>query len=131
MVAKRKRNTKYDPKNTNNNFKGYVKCDISKLERQDYLTWAKDKDLPFFWDILTRLVDSDYKLAIKPDNYGGGVMASLTCASTGKDDEGLVLTARAPDMDNAVMLLVYKHVVVLDGQWAAWQDENKEENEWA
>jgi len=127
----RKKPTQSRPKRTKaKEFRGYVKYEITKDEKVEYLEWAGGTEIEFLWLELEQLVDSGYKFATKTDSYGGGVQASLTCAEDTNDDCGLVLTARAPDLRNAMLLLLYKHLHLLKGEWSIYHDETKAVSEW-
>ena len=129
-MVKKARETKYDPKKSGGEFVGYVKHNLSRDEKKDYLEWVEDKSPEYLWERLEELVDSYYKFSCKEDSYGGGVMCSLTCANKTSQDCGLVLTARAPDLYNAALLLLYKHIVLLSGEWFIFHQENAKIDAW-
>jgi len=115
---------------TNNGFRGYVNYDITAGEKKKFLAWVEDVTSDGLWLDLERVVDNGYKFSTKTDNYGGGVQAALTCGEKTNDDCGLVLTARAPDLLNAMLLLLYKHNVLLGGKWSTYHDQSKKISEW-
>lgn len=129
-MAKRKRETKFDPPSSKDGFVGYVNYNISKAEKAKYLKWVAELDSDWFWSELSRLIGHGFKFSCKPDTYGGGVQAALTCSDSGSNDDGLVLTARAPDTANAIMLLLFKNAELLGGMWFAHFETNKEIDEW-
>jgi len=115
---------------SNNGFVGFVNHRLSATDKERFDEWLKEVELTGVWGDLERLVDSHYKLSFKHDDYGGGVQASLTCADTKSSDYGLCLTARAPDFDNAVKLLLFKHFWLLGGEWFLFYQDASKPSQW-
>ncbi len=130
-MVKKKLVSKKPPRQSKlDEFRGYVNLDINRDEKGEFLVWSEKTDAEFVWLELEQLVDDDYKFATKTDTYGGGVQCSLTCAEKSNDDYNLCLTARAPDLRNAMLLVLYKHLVLLKGEWSVYHDQTKAVSEW-
>ena len=129
-MAKRKRNTAYDPKLDADEFRGFLRHSLTKQDKQDYMTWTEKARPDLVWDFLAERVDSFYVFSIKHDSYGGGVMAALTDKNPKSGGVGIVLTARAPDVYNAVMLLVWKANEVFPEEWNIYFDAQEEVDVW-
>lgn len=82
------------------------------------------------WDAIERLVDSDYKLSIAHDEYNQCVSAQLACRNKKHADYKLILSGRAPDAYNAVRVVLFKHIVLLHGDWKAFHEREVERDVW-
>ena len=129
-MATKKRNTQYDAKKAGEKFVGFVNYTLTKDDKAAYEKWAEGKTLEDAFSEIERLVDSFYTFSLKHDNFGGGVQCNLKCANEGEPDYGLVLTARAPDVFNAIMLALWKHVVLFAGGWYPWFVEKETKSMW-
>jgi len=130
MATKRKRNTAYDKPKKNGGFRGFIKHSLTESEKADFDAWAEVATPDMYWDTVAELIAADYKFGIRKDSYGGGVQANLTCADPEHPDNGLCLTARAPDMKNATMLLLWKHVVLFDCEWNEYYESSDTKSAW-
>ena len=112
----------------NDNFKGYIQHTLTKEEKDNYDLWLiVDDDI---WNDLQVLVDNGYKVGIGYDGYNQTFQCSLTCNNSKDDNFGWVLVARAPDVYNCVRLVLYKHLVLLMGDWSTFHERAKESREW-
>lgn len=114
--------------NGNGGFKlvGYVRCELSVSDKQAYREWEPLHTDAECYAILVKLVDSGYLLKI--GESGNGYQASLCAATTGRPWDGYVLVSHAGSGSRAAMLLVYKHEVLLNGDWEAFIDDNGEDS---
>ena len=129
-MAKKQAQQKLTPTKRNDDFRGYLKCNITKEEKEQFHEWAEKAGMENILSTIARLVDADYKFSVKTDSYGGGVQAALTCADPNNEDQGLCLTARAPDFENAIMLLMFKHIELLRSEWDLHYQDSREISEW-
>jgi len=104
------------------NFKGFIQHSLVAEERQAYDSWVTT--YADFWDDCERIADSGYKLSCSWDNYNNTMQASLTCNNEKLPDFGWVLVARAPDVFNALNLLLFKHLVLLGGDWSEFHERS-------
>lgn len=130
MATKRKRNTAYDPPKNNGGFVGYVDCRLTSDDKARFDVWCQETVSDGWVTFLDTKMDDDYTFSLKHDNYGGGVQASLMCKLKSSPDNGLVLTARAPDVWNAMMLLVFKATEMMTEDWVNYVDLSKERDQW-
>jgi hypothetical protein len=77
--------------------------------------------------IIGNFVDEGYKISIGHDNYGGGFQAFATSAVKDGPNFGWTLTARAPDVEQALGMLAYKHFTLFNRQWPKEVAVNKGE----
>jgi len=113
--AKAEKDDRFFPSKGGNNFKGFVRHNLSVDEKASYDTWAET--YTDFWMDVERLVDSGYKFSVAYDGYNKTVQAMLTCNDEKNPDFGWVLAARAPSPSEAMSLLMFKHFVLLHGSW--------------
>jgi len=96
-------------------FKGYIKADLQKSERDDFNEWSRGKDMGDVLEWMCSTVDDGYKIILGINK--AGLCASMHNVDGEKDSKGYILTAYASTMDQACLLLFYKHVHKLDGHW--------------
>jgi len=106
--------------------KGYVRCELSKSDKAAYVEWEAGHSDTECYGVLVKLADSGYLL--KVGESGNGHQASLSAYSTGNAWDGYVLVSHASNAQRAVMLLVYKHTVLLDADWEAFIGDGGEED---
>ena len=116
--------------NYTNGFKGFVTHRLTEEEKGQFMVWSESVDVDYVWLQVDELQDSDYVLSVKHDGYGGGVQASLTCKNKNSDDLGYCLTARAPESYNAVLLLLFKHFVLLKQSWLDFHESGTQVDMW-
>ena len=73
---------------------------------------------------IERLVDSSYKFSWASDAEGDGAKATLTRQ---EDGEVFVLTGRGGSPLAALYALLYRHLVIMGGDWANSRDESEGE----
>jgi len=114
----------------NGDFSGFVNHEMTRDEKNQYEQWSMAVDDASLLDYLQELVDNGYKISLKYDGRNKTYQCSLTCSNPNHDDFGLVLTARAPDMFNLLRVAVFKHFVLLRGDWLTFQNTVHEERQW-
>lgn len=112
------KDARFFPAKGGNNFKGFVRHNLSVEDKAAYDTWVQT--YKGFWDDVERLVDSGYKISVAYDGYNKTVQAMLTCNDEKNEDFGWVLAARAPTAVDAMTLLMFKHFQLLGGTWVAF-----------
>jgi hypothetical protein len=103
------------------NLRGYLRCELSADDKEHFRGWEADNGGAAAFEALVKAVDSGYLL--KVGESGQGYQASLCAATTGKEWDGYVLTAHAASGQRAAALLVFKHGVLMQGNWSAWLTE--------
>lgn len=72
-------------------------------------------------EVLARISDlmlAGYRLSVSFDDYSQAMQASLVCADDASPDYGCGMSARHPDLDLALLSLLYKAtVLVKPGHW--------------
>ena len=112
------------------NFKGFIKHNLTAEEKDDFMGWLDKQDPTSFFLFAHEQVDSGYVISLKYDDYNETYQASMTCRNRAHDNFGFVLVARAPETGTAAFLLMYKHLVLLGGNWLAFHEREKEDRVW-
>jgi hypothetical protein len=114
-------------KNGSGGFKleGYARCELSASDKDAFRLWEQDHTPEWAYGILVKLVDSGYLLKI--GEQGNGFQASLCAASTGKPWDGHVLVAHAGAGARSALLLVFKHEVLMRGDWEPFVGDGGED----
>jgi hypothetical protein len=95
---------------------GYVRCDLGKSDREPFRLWQGAQSDAALFDMLVKLCDSGYLL--KSGVGKEGHQASLSACDTGSECDGYVLAAFASEGRDALALLLYKHHILLEGDWS-------------
>lgn len=114
--------------NGENGFRGFIRHTITNEEKARYDGWGySDDDL---WADIQRLVDSGYSVSFKWDEYNEAHQCSFKCSNKKDVNDGWCMVARAPDIYNAIRLALYKHLVLMEGDWSAWHEREREKGGW-
>lgn len=113
------------PKSNGFQLKGYVRCELSSADKDSFKEWEKSDDVINVVGRLIDIVEDGY--LFKVGDTGSGFQATLCAANTGKPWEGYVLTAHASYARRAMLLLWYKHVTMMQGDWVAWMADEGED----
>lgn len=106
--------------------KGYVRCELSASDKDAYRTWEAAHSHVECLEQVVKLADSGY--LFKLGEQGGGFQASLSAYTTGQSWDGYVMVAHAGSATRAVMLLVYKHQILMLGEWTAFVSDGGEDD---
>lgn len=96
---------------------GYVRCELGKSDREPFRAWQKEQDDGALFDMLVKLCDSGYLLKCGVGKEGH--QASLSACDTSTEWDGYVLSAFASEGRDSLALLMYKHHILLEGDWSA------------
>jgi hypothetical protein len=111
-------------------FRGFINHRLTDADKAEYLAFLEEQGEEALWDGFSRMIDSGYVVSVKIDTFGGGFLTSITCKNDKLDDFGYCLTARAPDVYNSVMLALFKHIVLLKGDWLAFHESGTQVDMW-
>lgn len=130
-MAQRKKKQSEDSRLTNK-FSGnwsFVQHTMTSEERKAFE--SVEEDSVDTWGLIDQLAESNYKLSVSWDDYNHCLTASLACRDEKSDNYQLILTARHSNAEMAVRLLLFKHFVLLNGEWLQWHTaDNREKGEW-
>lgn len=100
----------------------------TKDEKNSVREFGKDVDTVL--DQLVMLLDEGYDLVCKRSDNGATVRSMLFCNIGGHPHNGLALSAAAPDAWTAIVCLVYKHTVGLQGVWTGQAGDDDGDAAW-
>ena len=105
--------------------RGYVRCELSSADKEAFRLWEELQTADSLYQALVKAADSGYLFKVGANKEG--FQASFCASDTGSSWDGMVLTAHAGNSGRAIALLVYKHEILMQGDWAAFNDEGGED----
>lgn len=96
---------------------GYVRCDLGKSDREPFRVWQHEQTDAQLFDMLVKLCDSGYLLKCGVGKEGH--QATLSACDTNTDWDGYVLSAFSAEGRDSLALLLYKHHILLEGDWSS------------
>ena len=98
-------------------WKGFVNCEMNAARKEQFKMWTPKVD-----DIETAIqecLSPGYKLSFSLDTYHDAYQVSWFCSAPADPNAGWCLTARASSIGKAFVVLLFKHSVVLEGDWTS------------
>jgi len=106
----------------------FVTLKLSTADRIKYDEWAQQAGSKIF-KMLSELAEGGYKVSISPDFNNSCIIASITGTENCVHNVGLCMTSRADDVNDALLVMCYKHFVLANS--ADWLDvAGKNEDNW-
>lgn len=107
------------PKKTanNNQWKGFVRCELSaaaKLALAERAQVATDTDII---EALMEVIEEGYKLSAATHRENQAVTVGFYDTQSGRSSHGYTLSAHGKTLRKALLALLYKHNVILKGDW--------------
>lgn len=106
----------------------FVSVELSKEQKK--LVQSFDEDLSITMDTITTLVGEGYKLTCSGDKAHDCVAVYLTSPKSPDGARQQCLGARGPDLLNAMRAIVYKHSVILEGEWGTLENNYDPSSQW-
>lgn len=102
--------------NTNQStWKGFIECKFTESEKEAFAQWdVHDEDV---FVLLSEAVVAGHKLSLTFNKQSETFVASFTGNEGAGKHEGYTLSAYAGDWYLAVRAIVFKHAVLLAGDW--------------
>lgn len=110
-------------------WKGFVDCNLDKALKQAFHAWCETAVIDPMVKV-AELVDDGYKVSFSLDRYHDAYQAALSYQVNGHENSGLTLSGRGPDLNGALMMVLYKHLVVLEGKWGGGTQRSKDTDPW-
>ncbi len=107
---------KPNPKTASEEKPKYVNFDFDEATKAEFKSWRTKNwaELPLLID---KLVDSGFGISAKPDSYGGGYASFIVPQDPKNRNFGWILSGRASSASNAMLSVLYRHLVVFQGDW--------------
>lgn len=94
----------------------FVKCELTKDEREACKKWTVGDDELIAY--VEKRGSEGYKFGFRLDTERGNWIASVTCAQRAEKNYGWCLSAYGGSWWQALRVVAYKDVMMLDGDWA-------------
>jgi len=122
-------------KKTNPDWLGFVQCDLDTEKKRQFSAWLEtETTVATLWERMVELCESGYKCSFTFNENTGAWTCSLSgTVSAPENSQGYALTARAGDVNRALGALIYKHDVVLGGDWSKGKPtaiQNRNDGDW-
>lgn len=96
-------------------WRGFVNVELN--DAQKAAVKAMRADIQKCWAVVFDLVEGEYKMSLSLDAKNNAYVFSMTARREKDVNQGLTLTSRGGTVEGAVASFVYKHSVVLEGDW--------------
>ncbi len=94
----------------------FINYDFDKDTKAQFREWADD-NREALGDLIDKVCDSGYGISCKPDKFTGGFASFMQPVDTKSPNLGWVLSGRASGPVNAMLSVLYRHLVVFQGDW--------------
>lgn len=106
----------------------FVNVNLSKDQKEQLFKWDVKGEATF--DVISRLIDDQFKLSISSDKAHDCVGAFLTTPNPSDGSRKRCLGARGPDFFGALRALAFKHSIVLEGDWGELDNNSSPVDRW-
>lgn len=106
----------------------FVRCELDKTMKEKLKNWDVKGELTY--DAIERLISDGYKLTVTGNRDNGSVGAWLTSPKDPGGKRQQCLGARGPSLFGAMRAIVFKHSIILDGNWDASIDASGSADVW-
>lgn len=106
----------------------FIRCELDKSSKELLHKWDVKGELTF--DTISKLIDDGYKLTISKDSANDSVGAWLTSPKSPSGERQQCLGARGPDVFGAMRTIVFKHSIILEGDWGSIASNNGGDKQW-
>lgn len=104
----------------------FVELRLLQSQKDDFKKWASENAQDSV-DLLASVVNSGYKVSLNWSDYNDCYTASFTGLEENSPNNHLVMVNRSDDLWEAVMIGLFKHLVLYGGD--AWPTD-KQEQDW-
>ncbi len=92
-----------------------------KLDADDKAAFRDFESSNFQWTYLEDVLADEIKLSLSYDGDNDTYLCSLTSIKHAGNNLRCVLTARADTWERAIMLAIFKHAALLEGDWGRFK----------
>jgi hypothetical protein len=105
----------------------FVALRLTEEQKPQFLSWAED-NAPDAFTHIEHMVSDGYKISINMDANNDCVIVAVTGTDNNRTNRGLCMTSRAGDAIEALMMALYKHIILCDG--GSWGDIEQRASDW-
>ena len=101
---------------TEGQWEGFARIDLSDAEKERFAEWdVQDEDV---FVLMADLIGSGYKVSLSFNDKNSTYICALTCRNPKSPNAGYTSSAFANTWYQALRVMLYKHLVVCDGDWS-------------
>jgi hypothetical protein len=102
-------------------FRGFVNVEIPSELKQDCKSWIREDEIVALE--IEEAIASLYKINLTKNVQNDSIIASMQCNDADSPNAGWVLSAHAAHWYDALAVLVWKHRVLLNTNWKAFEEK--------
>lgn len=96
-------------------FRGYVEYRFTDEDKKKFKEWLAAEDGTA--SAILKTIENDYRITLSYDDYNEAYQASISTKDDSSPNAGYVLVGRGADWYKALLQAVYKHYVIMRGDW--------------
>lgn len=101
---------------------GFIECRMNEQDKLDFAVWSEEHAASM-WMEFQDFISRGFKFSLSYDSDGDFFLACFT--ASGEDLIGIdlrcCLTARAPEWEQSLLLLLFKHTVMAGENWGSFR----------
>jgi hypothetical protein len=97
---------------------GFIDIKLDADDKAKFKVFETDE---WQWTYLEDVLADEIKLSLSYDSGNDVYLCTLTSVKHGPANMRLVLTSRADSWERAVMLAIFKHTALLEGDWGRFR----------
>ncbi len=97
---------------------GFIDLKLNDIEKQQFNAF---ESVGWQWTYLEDVLADEIKISLSYDGDTDTYLCSLTSIKHAGNNLRCVLTARADTWERAIMLAVFKHTALLEGDWGRFK----------
>jgi len=101
-------------------WKGYLRVNLTEEQDAHFDAWKVSQNVQL--SDLDILLNNGFRFSLSWDTFHSGVSASLMATDVRLSWAGYTLTAWDTNVEDAILLLFYKHYVVCEEDWERFTD---------
>lgn len=107
---------------------GYIDCPLGAEERKGFIEWFEGEK-PDIWALLHEVTDAGFTFSLLRDEANEAYVARLFYVLP-ESKKSHMLTAFHGSPEESTALVLYKHFMILFGEWESESDETNPRMEW-
>jgi hypothetical protein len=105
----------------------FVNLRLSLEQKPQFEVWAKENQDDLF-NYLVNMVADGYKISINLDANNDCIIVAVTGTDNNRTNRGRCMTSRSHDAIEALLMAIFKHVVLCDG--GDWGEGENKASDW-
>jgi len=105
----------------------FVNLRLTTDQKPAFEHWAKENQADLFSYVVNMVADG-YKISLNLDSNNDCVIVAVTGTDGNRVNRGRCMTSRSTDAIEALLMAVFKHIVLCDG--GDWGEEEERSSDW-